>query len=293
MKLKVLAPAKINLSLDIVGKRPDGYHDVAMVMQTVSLYDTVTVSDEVDDSVDTDVLVTCDVEGIPTDGSNIVCKAASAFFDYCRLTPVKISVDIEKRIPSQAGLAGGSTDAAAVIMALNFMFDQKLTQEQMCEIGAKVGADVPFCIVGGTQHAQGTGTTMSKVAELTKCSILICKPDVSVSTAQAYALSDSKPSKGFLVTDEVIKMLFKRNIRGVSQCLYNEFEAVMQLPEITDIKKQMIKNKALGACMSGSGSAVFGIFLNSKKAEACKDKMSEEYDKLFVCEPISTGCKIV
>lgn len=293
MKLKVQAPAKINLSLDIVGRRPDGYHDVAMVMQSVSLYDTVTVSDEVDADSDVDVIVTCDDPDIPTDESNIVCKAARVFFDYCGVEPKKISVDIEKRIPSQAGLAGGSTDAAAVIMALNYMCDCKLTQEQMCEIGAKVGADVPFCIVGGTKHAVGTGTTMSKVANMTKCSILICKPDVSVSTAQAYALSDSKPPKGFLVTDEVVKMLFRRSIRGVCECLYNEFEAVMQLPQITEIKKQMKKNKALGACMSGSGSAVFGVFLDAKKAEKCKEKMSDTYDKLFVCEPINTGCKIV
>lgn len=293
MKLEVLAPAKINLSLDIVGKRPDGYHDVAMVMQTVSLYDTVTVSDEVDSEQAQDVLVTCDVEGIPTDSSNIVCKAATAFFDYCRLTPKKISVDIKKEIPSQAGLAGGSTDAAAVIMALNRIFDQKLTMEQMCSIGARVGADVPFCIIGGTQQASQTGTTLTKLVNLTKCYILICKPDVSVSTAQAYALSDSKPPKGFLVTDEVVKMLYRRSIRGVCQCLYNEFEAVMNLPEISDIKKQMLKNKALGACMSGSGSAVFGIFLDKKKAEACKEKMSAEFDKLFICEPIHIGCKIV
>lgn len=293
MKLEVLAPAKINLSLDIVGKRPDGYHDVAMVMQAVSLYDTVTVSDEVDDSAPELVTVTCDVEGIPTDSSNIVCKAAKAFFDYCNIEPKKISVDIKKDIPSQAGLAGGSTDAAAVILALNRMFDTALTEAQMCEIGSKVGADVPFCIVGGTRLAKGTGTTMENLPSLTNCSILICKPDVSVSTAKAYALSDQKPPKGFLVTDEVVKMICKRNLRGVSQCLYNEFEAVMQLSEISAIKADMIKGKALGACMSGSGSAVFGIFLNSKKAQACKEHMSATYDKLYLCEPVKHGCKIV
>lgn len=293
MQLKVLAPAKINLSLDIKGKRDDGYHDVAMVMQTVSLYDTVTVSDEVPDSQDTLVAVTCDVEGIPTDDSNIVCKAAKAFYKYCELTEKKISVDIQKNIPSQAGLAGGSTDAAAVILALNRIFDTKLTDKQMCEIGATVGADVPFCIVGGTQLASGIGTTLEKIASLTKCSVLICKPDVSVSTAQAYAKADSKPSKGFLVTDELVKHLFRRSLRGVCECLYNEFEAVMQIPEIQDIKLTMVKNKALGACMSGSGSAVFGIFLEEKKALKCKEKMSEEFDKLYVCAPIKHGCKIV
>ncbi|MBE6824064.1 MAG: 4-(cytidine 5'-diphospho)-2-C-methyl-D-erythritol kinase [Ruminococcaceae bacterium] len=293
MKLTVLAPAKINLSLDIVCKRPDGYHDVAMVMQTVSLYDTVTVSDEVDESFDGDFLVTCDKEGIPTDSSNIVCKAAVAFFKYCDIAQKKISIDIKKNIPSQAGLAGGSTDGAAVIMALNRIFDQKLTLEQMCEIGQSVGADVPFCIVGGTQLATGTGTTMSKLPALTKCDILICKPDVNVSTAKAYELSDSKPSKGFLVTDEIVKFVCKRNLRGVAQCLYNEFEAVMQIPEISSIKGAMLKNKALGACMSGSGSAVFGIFLNEKKAAKCKDAMSESFEKLYLCKPITHGCKIV
>lgn len=293
MQIKVLAPAKINLSLDIVCKRPDGYHDVAMVMQAVSLYDTVTVSDDVDSSCDSDIVITCDVEGIPTDSSNIVYKAAKAFFNYCNITPKKIAVDIEKKIPSQAGLAGGSTDAAAVILALNKMFDAGLSEKQMCGIGAHVGADVPFCIVGGTQLAKGTGTTMSKLPSLTKCSILICKPDVSVSTSEAYSRSDSRPPKGYLVTDEVVKMVCKRNLRGVSQCLYNDFEAVMQLPEINAIKATMLKNKALGACMSGSGSAVFGIFLNEKKASACKEKMCDQYDKLYLCEPISGGCKIV
>ncbi len=293
MQLKVLAPAKINLSLDIKGKRDDGYHDVAMVMQAVSLYDTVTVSDEVNESQEALVAVTCDVEGIPTDDSNIVCKAAKAFFKHCELTPKKISVDIQKNIPSQAGLAGGSTDAAAVILALNRIFDTKLTDKQMCEIGSTVGADVPFCIVGGTQLASGIGTTLEKIASLTKCSVLICKPDVSVSTAEAYAKADSKPSKGFLVTDELVKHIFRRSIRGVCECLYNEFEAVMRIPEIQDIKKTMVKNKALGACMSGSGSAVFGIFLEEKKALKCKEKMSDNFDKLYVCAPIKHGCKIV
>ncbi len=293
MQLKVLAPAKINLSLDIVRKRPDGYHDVAMVMQAVSLYDTITVSDEVDANSESDFSVSCNVEGIPTDGRNIVCKAANVFFEYTKLDKKRLSINIEKQIPHEAGLAGGSTDAAAVILALNRMFDTRLSEEQMCEIGAKIGADVPFCIVGGTKLASGTGTTLSKVAPLTKCYILICKPEVSVSTAEAYAKSDSKPSKGFLVTDEVVKMLYKRNLRGVCECLYNEFEAVMELPEIQQIKKRMMKHKALGACMSGSGSAVFGIFLDEKKALKCKQALSEDYDKLFVCEPVKGGCEIV
>ena len=293
MKLKVLAPAKINLSLDIAGKRDDGYHDVAMVMQAVSLYDTVTVSDEVDEAQQCYTKVTCDVAGIPTGDSNIVCKAARAFFSHCNIEQKKITVDIEKKIPSQAGLAGGSTDAAAVILALNRIFDTKLTDKEMCEIGACVGADVPFCIVGGTKLAKGIGTTLEKLPNLTKCHILICKPDVNVSTAEAYAKADSKPSKGFLVTDEIVKHIFRRSLRAVCECLYNEFEAVMQIEEINEIKRTMKKNKALGACMSGSGSAVFGIFLEEKKALKCQENMSTDFDKLYVCTPISGGCKIL
>lgn len=293
MQLTVLAPAKINLSLDILSKRPDGYHDVAMVMQSVSLYDTVIVSDEIEDAFEGNVLVTCDVEGIPTDGRNIVCKAASAFFKYTSIEPKKISVDIRKKIPSEAGLAGGSTDAAAVIMALNRIFDTKLTMEQMCEIGATCGADVPFCIVGGTKLAKGIGTTMQKLPAIPKCSIVICKPDVSVSTKEAYERSDSRPKKQFVVTDEVVNMIYKRNLRATCQCLYNDFEAVMQIEEISNIKQAMMKNKALGACMSGSGSAVFGIFLNEKKAQACVDNMSADFDRLYLCAPTKEGCKIV
>lgn len=291
MQIKVLAPAKINLSLDIVNKRADGYHDVAMVMQTVSLYDEITLSDEVS-SDSQDITITCDLDGVPLDSSNIVHKAATAFFKYCDIKDAKISIDIKKNIPTQAGLAGGSTDGAAVILALNKMFSTHLSDKEMCEISAKIGADVPFCLLGGTQLATDTGTTLYKLPNLTKCYIVICKPDISVSTAQAYAKCDSRPYKTFKVTDEIVSMIYKRNIRNVANSLYNEFEAVLELPEIVEIKRMMLKNKALGACMSGSGSAVFGIFLDEKKARKCIDAMSSSYDKLYLCEPVSHGCKI-
>lgn len=292
MTLKVLAPAKINLSLDIVSKRPDGYHDVAMVMQAVSLYDEVSVSYD-NDSADSDIKITCNVPDIPTDASNIVYKAALAFFDYTKLGQKGLSININKRIPSQAGLAGGSTDGAAVILALNRLFDTRLTADMMCEIGARVGADVPFCISGGTQYASSTGTTLSKLPNMPNCSILICKPDVSVSTAKAYALADAKPPKGFLYTDEVIAMITRRNLRGLCSSLYNEFETVLDLPQIISIKASMLRCGALGTSMSGSGSAVYGIFLNEKKAKACMNTLSTEYDKLFLCSPVKDGCKIV
>lgn len=292
MKVTVKAPAKINLTLDIVGKRADGYHDVAMVMQTVSLYDTVTVerlSGEGDG-----ITVSCPAyPDVPTDESNIVCKAARAFYDKTGVEPAPLEITIDKEIPTQAGLAGGSTDGAAVVLALNRLFDTHLKMEEMAEICGRFGSDVPFCLLGGTMLATGTGTTLKKLRSMTTdCYVVICKPEISVSTAAAYAACDAREPKGFLYTDELVKRLYSRDIRGLSTCLYNEFEQVMELPEINEIKKQMLACKALGASMSGSGSAVYAIFLNKKKAEACVNILKENYNNVFLTQPLKVGCTV-
>ena len=285
----VKAPAKINLTLDIVGKRPDGYHDVAMVMQTVSLYDTVTV-ERLDGEGDR-LEVSCPAyPDVPADDSNIVCKAVRAFCKYTESRPVPLRISIDKVIPTQAGLAGGSADGAAAVLALNLIYETHLKEQEMAEICSRFGSDVPFCLLGGTMLATGTGTTLKKLASLPKCSIVLCKPELSVSTAQAYAACDARPPKGFLYTDELIKRLYSRDIRGLSTCLYNEFEQVLELPEINEIKRIMLRCKALGASMSGSGSAVYGIFLNEKKAQACVDVLKEKYDKVFLTKPTKDGC---
>ena len=291
-KVTVKAPAKINLTLDIVGRRPDGYHDVAMVMQTVSLYDEVEV--ERLDGDGADIEVSCPAyPDVPADDSNIVCKAARAFFAAADTKPAPLRITINKQIPTQAGLAGGSSDGAAVVMALNYIFDAKLKPAQMAEICSRFGSDVPFCLLGGTMLATGTGTTLKKLHPMPKCHIVICKPELSVSTAEAYAACDSKPPKGFLYTDELIKRLYARDIRGLSTCLYNEFEQVLELPVINEIKKTMVDCKALGASMSGSGSAVYGIFLNEKNANRCVNALKEKYDKVFLTAPLKEGCRIV
>lgn len=290
-KVVVKAPAKINLTLDIVGRRPDGYHDVAMVMQTVSLYDEVTV-ERLDGEGDL-IEVSCPAyPDVPADDSNIACKAAKAFFKETGTAPASLRIEIDKLIPTQAGLAGGSADGAAVVMALNYLFDAKLKPSEMAEICSRFGSDVPFCLLGGTMLATGTGTTLKKLHAMPKCHIVICKPDLNVSTAQAYAACDSRPPKGFLYTDELIKRLYGRDIRGMATCLYNEFEQVLDLPEINEIKKTMIEFKALGASMSGSGSAVYGIFLDEKKANKCVNALKEKYNKVFLTSPVKEGCKV-
>ena len=289
--MKVKAPAKINLTLDIVGRRPDGYHDVAMVMQTVSLYDTVTVGFA--DGEGDGIAVSCPgYPDVPTDERNIAVKAARAFCAQTEAVPRPLSITIEKNIPTQAGLAGGSADGAAVVLALNKLYETHLTMDEMAQICARFGSDVPFCLLGGTMLATGTGTTLKKLAHLPKCYIVICKPELSVSTAEAYARCDSRPPKGFLYTDELIRRLYARDIRGLASCLYNEFEQVMQLDEISAIKRTMTDCKALGASMSGSGSAVYAIFNSEKKAQNCFNILKKKYNSTFLTQPIKTGCSI-
>ena len=289
--IRVKAPAKINLTLDILGKRPDGYHDVAMVMQSVSLCDTVEV-DWADGEGDK-VTVSCPAyPDVPVDDSNIACKAARAFFAQTGETPRPLSVRIDKVIPTQAGLAGGSADGAAVVLALNQLAQTHLTMKEMAEICARFGSDVPFCLLGGTMLATGTGTKLSKLPAMPDCHIVICKPDISVSTAEAYARCDSRPPKGFSYTDELVKRLYARDIRGLASTLYNEFEQVMQLGEISDIKRDIRAAGAIGASMSGSGSAVYGIFLSERKAQSCVDSLRGKYERVFLTKPLKVGCSV-
>ncbi|WP_316610624.1 4-(cytidine 5'-diphospho)-2-C-methyl-D-erythritol kinase [uncultured Ruminococcus sp.] len=245
MEIKVKAPAKINLTLEVLGKRPDGYHNISTVMQAVDLYDVITITDNDSGK----VTISCNYEGVPCDDSNICAKAAYRFFDYCKMDVRGVHIDINKTIPTQAGLAGGSSDGAAVIMGLNAMFSTMLKSDEMRAIGEKVGADVPFCIEGGTKLCTGMGTTIKKLPTF-RCST------VSVSTAEAYSKVDAlSPHPSY--TDEMVKALYSRDMFMISTTIFNDFELALQIPEVNEIKRVMLSCKARGAGMSGSGSAVF------------------------------------
>lgn len=289
MKVKVKAPAKINLTLDVLGKRPDGYHDVSMVMQAVSLYDYVTI-EETDTE---DIEIFCDYSGVPCDESNIAYKSAVRFFDYTKTKNNGIKITIEKHIPTQAGLAGGSADGAAVIVGLNKLYNTMLKEDELCEIAGKIGADLPFCVVGGTKLASGTGTTLKKMHSMPKCDIVICKPEISISTAEAYRKIDSMMSYHPEYTAEMVKAVYARDLFMVSTTLFNDFDYALDLEPIKAVKKVMMSNKSMGACMSGSGSAVFGIFNNTKKAEKCVKALSENYKEVFLCQPVKEGCVVI
>lgn len=289
MTFKATAPAKINLTLDILGKRPDGYHDVAMLMQSVTLSDMVELT-----LTDTeDISVSCSDPSIPCDSRNIVYKCAEAFFKATGINNTGISLYIQKVIPSEAGLAGGSADGAATLRLLNIAFDAHLTDKELCEIGAKVGSDIPFCIVGGTKLATGTGTSLYKVRSMPKCFIVIVKPDISVSTREAYALADNREGLKIKYTDYCKQMLYSGDLSGVCSTLHNDFEEVLNLEDINAIKKIMYDSKALGAAMSGSGSAVFGIFRNERKANKCIEKLRETYSKVYLTAPTGHGAEII
>lgn len=270
MKIVVRAPAKINLYLDIIGLRDDGYHELSMVMQTVNLYDRVLI----EKLTKSGITLTCP-SGITEDiTKNSAYKAATAFFERVGLTDVGVHIDITKVIPMQAGLAGGSTDAAAVISGLNKLYDTGLSQAQLVEIGEKVGADVPFCVLGGTMHATGIGTKLSPLSQIPDCYILIVKPPVSVRTEEAYALADSVRVGTKHGINPVTSALENEDLLGLSKALYNRFESVMDLPEVARIKSLMCAEGALGACMTGSGSAVFGLFDDLETMKICSEKLA-------------------
>lgn len=280
MPASVKAFAKINLALDITGKREDGYHLLRMVMQSVSLYDEIKIANG-----EPGIRVVCSRKDIPCDESNTVYKAAAAFFKHTGIAP-DVTIRIHKTIPSQAGLGGGSADAAAVLRMLNAMNGTALSRETLCALGLQVGADVPFCIAGGTALAEGVGEKLTALLPLPSCRIVICKPAVSVDTKKAYALADAaaKAKSGYCAA--MLDAVRASDIRAVAASLGNEFEQVMHLVEVNHIKDAMKASGALGACMTGSGSAVFGIFTDLQDAARCKTKLLEYYQDVFLCEPI-------
>ncbi|MDF2631738.1 MAG: ispE [Caproiciproducens sp.] len=283
MPTTIKAYAKINLTLDITGKRADGYHLLSMVMQSVSLCDELTLTQG-----ENGIRVLSNRSDVPCDESNTVYRAAADFFEYAGVQP-NVTIAIQKRIPSQAGLGGGSADAAAVLLALNEMLQTGYSKETLCKIGLQVGADVPFCIVGGTALAGGIGEKLTALPALPHCHIVICKPLCGVDTKKAYALADSAAKNNIIFSSAIVDAIQTVNLFAIAENLGNEFENVMNLAEVTRIKRTMKSMGALGACMTGSGSAVFGIFDHLPEAAACETALSKDYDDVFLCEPVNMG----
>ena len=289
MQIKVNAYAKINLLLDIINKRNDGYHDLFMIMQSINLYDTVTVTE----TKTRKITITCNIDDIPLDEHNIAYKAAAQFFKDTKIKNKGINIDIVKRIPHAAGMAGGSADGAGVLVALNELTGADLSIDELCKIGVKIGADVPFCIKGGTLLAQGIGDILNKVKPLRKCFILIAKPDCSVNTAYAYRQFDEC---GKAHTPDKLGILYamqSRDLKSIAEKMENVFEQFIAVDNKVEIKSIMRNHNALGVCMSGSGPTVFGIFESKEDANNALNEIEPLVKNIAVTIPVSKGCKIV
>lgn len=288
MKVTVKAYAKINLMLDILSALPNGYHDLFMIMQSVGLYDRVTVT-----KTDTkDITITCTKENVPTDEKNIAFKAAKRFFEDTNTENTGIEIHIEKNIPQAAGLAGGSADGAAVLVALNKLFETRLSDKELIKIGAKIGADVPFCILGGTMAAQYTGTVLSFLPDLEISNIVIVKPLQDVSTGAAYAAFDTAERVRHLDTRGMLIAAATSDNQGVYERVDNVFEQFIDVPDRVVIKGIMQKYNAACCCMSGSGPSVFGIFENREDAEKCLNELKDTYEESYLCSAVKKGCEI-
>lgn len=288
-KIKLRAYAKLNLFLEITGKRDDGYHLLRSVMQSVSLFDTLEFSLSDGEGIE----IITDAKGVPLDKKNLIWKAIDAF--YVRAEDVKrkkVSIKLKKKIPTMAGMAGGSSDAAATLVALNELYDKPFTTSQICDIGARLGADVPFCIKGGTILCEGVGEKLSALEPLKDCCFVVVKPDLSISTPEAYKKFDNMVIDRQPDYPSFAEGLKNNNLNLMSGAIYNSLEYACALKEINDIKYKLVENGAKNSMMTGSGSAVFGIFDNIKTAKNAV-KIFGEYPFCDVLLPVNTGVEIV
>lgn len=285
--VKLNAYAKINLTLDIIGIREDGYHTVDMVMQSISLCDVVTVTLNNTGG----VTLACSKPGIPLDMRNTAYKAARYFLDASGIG-LGVDIHIEKHIPDQAGMGGGSADAAAVLCALDRLCEDELGEyplntADLLYIGTQIGADVPFCILNGTRRCCGIGEMMVPLADMPKCGLVIIKPEVGVSTPEAYKRCDTVPDTGIRYTKEMIRAIEGHDLEAIAKGLGNRFDDALCLPEVQAAKKALIESGAMNAIMTGSGSAIFGIFETLEQARSAADRLGEAYDKIFTAVPIT------
>ena len=280
MQVTVKAPAKLNLTLDVVGVREDGYHLLESVMQTVSRYDTLTASPAPAGTVALDIPGghPCPVE------KNTAHTAAVAFF---RETGVAggVRMALEKAIPQQAGMGGGSADAAAVLWALDALYGTHLSTEELCRIGLSVGADVPFCVLGGTAFVTGIGEGLRPLPPLPDCAIVVAQPAEGVSTATAYAAIDRATALRRPDNGAAIAALYAGDLPGVCRQAINAFEEVTALPGVQAIRRTMETFSPLCSRMTGSGSAVFAVFEDDRQARACADALRSDYPTVFLCRP--------
>lgn len=278
------AYAKLNLTLDVLGRRADGYHDLKSIMQTVSLHDDV----EMDIGTGEEWKILCGREDIPCDDQNLAWKAAVVFCEAMKKDPMGITIRLKKNIPSGAGMAGGSSDAAAVLRLLNRYYGEPMALDELAQLGALVGSDVPFCVVGGTVLCEGRGEILHRRKACPKCILVGCKPDFSVSTPVLFRKIDSVPIHHHPDHDAMDRAIEASDIEAVAREIYNVFDPVVSgdHPEIGQIKAVYTKHGAIAAQMTGSGSVVFAVMPDMASAEAARLELKKTYKQVFIMEPV-------
>lgn len=273
-KIELKAYGKINIGLDVIRKREDGYHDLDMIMQTVGVYDDVIISRE-DGTQTYEIEVSTDADILPNDKGNLAFMAAKVLMEAYDIKS-KVKIHINKRIPIAGGMAGGSADCAAVLRGVNQLFQLGLTDEQLQEYGVKLGADVPYCIVGGTKRAQGIGEILTDLPTPPKCYVIIAKPDAFVSTKFVYSHIRPAQIENHPDIDGIIESIKAGDLYGMCEKIANVMEDVTipEYPIIQKVKDILKSNGAVNALMSGSGPTVFGIYDDEEKAKKSMDVLS-------------------
>lgn len=282
----MLAHAKLNLTLDILRKRPDGYHDLRMVMQSIALHDVVTVRTETGSG---EITVRTDREDLPGGPDNIAWKAAWAFYDAVGQESSGTEIVLEKHIPMQAGMAGGSADGAAVLLALRSLYAPEMPREALEQVGLQVGSDVPFCIRGGTALAEGRGEVLTDLPPLSDCWIAVCKPDFGLSTPALFRRVRVDALQGRPDHDAMKRALTAGDLPAVARQMRNVFEEVLTVQErreIMHLKNVMLRCGACNAVMTGSGPTVFGLFERKVEAERAVEALQDHYSQLFLTTPL-------
>ena len=283
--MEIQAHAKLNLTLDVLGKRPDGYHDLRMIMQSVALADTLTLEDNASGQ----LRVSTNLHFLPNNEKNLAAQAALRWWEAQGNASQGLDITIDKHIPVCAGMAGGSSDAAAVLRALNARERSPLSPAEVARIGERVGSDVPYCVLGGTALAEGRGEILTPLPPLPRCWVVLCKPEFSISTPALFAKIDSVRLRCRPDTQGAIDALEAGDLTGVARRLYNVFEDALpdrQRARVNDIKNALIQCGALGASMSGTGPTAFGLFDSEDRALEAQSRLTGLGGEIFLTRTV-------
>lgn len=283
--MEVQAHAKLNLTLDVLGRRPDGYHDLRMMMQSIRLTDLLTL----EENGGGELRVSTNLHFLPNNEKNLAAQAALRWWEARGQSPQGLDITIEKHVPVCAGMAGGSSDAAAVLRALNAMEGTPLSPLELAKIGERVGSDVPYCVLGGTALAEGRGEVITPLPPLPQCWVVLCKPEFSISTPALFAKIDSVKLRCRPDTQGAIAALEAGDLAGVARRMYNVFEDALperQHARVNDIKNVLIQCGALGASMSGTGPTAFGLFDDEGLAQEARERLADFGGEVFLTQTV-------